>query len=173
MPWRRKAITPNFLPFGENNRTYDPGLVVEVEPVLDISASPIWRDALLTDGGRRDLPPVVREAWHVRRLGTVDPFAIVVRLNPHLLGGRILSRGREQGAIAQTDRSIVIMPELLLMVRGVEVRRAWSLLADEMVGTRQRPRQRVRPSTAPAEHLEALLLLTPDADAARLKGDPT
>ena len=158
MPWRRKSITPNFLPF-KDGLTHDPGLVVEIEPIDALCDSPIWRDALMTKVARLHVPPFVREAWHVRRLGTTDPFAIVVQLVKHPLNRRVLSRRPEQAMIARTKRLLVVLPELLLTVHGAEVRRAYSLLADLMLGTRQRPRLRVRPSTAPAVDIAAIALL--------------
>lgn len=156
MTWRRRSVTPYYLPVGENGLTYDPGFVVETRRVNDLAGCPIWRVAPLTTLARRDVPPLVRNAWHVRRLGAADPVAVVVRVGPHLLHGRVLSMAPERATIARADRLLVVLPDLVLTVQGSDPARALGRLADWIAGTRPRPRLRARPAKGMADDLDAL-----------------
>jgi hypothetical protein len=156
MTWRRQKITPYYLPVGEDGLTYDPGIVVETRRVDDLASCPIWGVAQLTTLARRDVPPLLRDAWHVRRLGAVDPVAVVVRVGPHLLHGRVLSTAPERATITRADRLLVVLPDLVLTVHGSDPARALGRLADWIAGTRPRPRLRARPAKGPADDLNAL-----------------
>ncbi|TXN48443.1 hypothetical protein [Methylobacterium sp. WL7] len=159
MPWIDRAITPNFLPFNEDRRTYDPGIVVETQPVDGLDECPIWGVAPLTKIARSLVPPLMRTAWHARRVGENRPFAMVMKLRPHRLDGRVLSRTPEQATIVPGRRLIVVLPDLVLTVWGSDPDRAYAFLADWMAGTRQRPRLRKRFAKGPAEDFEAIAML--------------
>lgn len=158
MTWTRRSVTPIHLPFGEDGLTFDPGLVVETRPVDDLAACPVWVVAPLTRLARREVPRLLREAWHVRRLGMTDPIAVVLRLRPHMLHGQVLSRAPERATIGRWDRLLVVLPDLVIPVHGSDPGRAFGWLADVIEGTRPRS-LRARPAAGPADDLDALTRL--------------
>lgn len=133
----------------------------------------IWQEASLTQGGRdavlRQVPiegsdqfefkGSFREGWLVRNpmvaapfeLATkfkakpAEPFAIVLKLAKHDMRGRLVFATPERQRMEHPDRCLVVMRDLVFAVRGADPDRAFSDLADVLVGTRRAPRRRARP----------------------------
>lgn len=157
MTWRPRKITPWHLPIGADHRTYDPEIVVETSLFrdgLDLKTSPVWQMAPLTKLARTEIPALVGRGWRVRWEGEADAFAVVIWVTLHLIGGRVVSAGPERAALYCADRLLVVMPNLVVTVRGAEPRHAFMHLADILAGTRPAPRRRA--PQIPSGDLEAL-----------------
>lgn len=157
MTWRPRSITPWRMPVGPTGRTYDPGLVVECELFrdgLDLATKPVWQIAPLTRLARVEIPRFVGRGWHVRWEGEAEPFAIVLWVVAHSIGGRLVSASPERAALHYSDRLLVVMPNLVVPIRGAEPRTAFMTLADILSDTRPVPRRRA--PKIPSGDLDAL-----------------
>ncbi|MEN3209480.1 hypothetical protein PUR23_05420 [Methylorubrum populi] len=168
MTWTRRTVTPHHLPFGPDGRTYDPGLVVEtsrIDDAQELAEDRIWKGAPLTRAGRfavlrpsyGDAGPALLHGWRVRRVGSAEHAALVLRLDQHFLNGRVASAAPERVALRHTDRLLVVTPDLVVGVNGADEDRAFGHLADVMLGTRQLRRRRPRVTRAPADDVAALV----------------
>lgn len=157
MTWRPRSITPWRMPVGADGRTYDPGLVVETflfRDEISLTTSPVWQIAPLTRLARAEIPGLIGRGWHVRWEGEADAFAIVLWVVAHSIGGRVVSPAPERAALQYSDRFLVVMPRLVITVRGSDPRHAFMHLADILAGTR--PVRRRRAPQIPPGDLDAL-----------------
>ena len=166
MPYIERPITPRFPPINpETGITYDPGLKVQTERFVDrleLLTSSIWQQAPLTKRGREAvlrpkgavLPSALVAGWRVRRLGEIEPFALVLRLKNHFMHGSLISASPERMHMDFMDRCLVVTPTQVIAVHGSDETWALAQLGDVMVGTYPSPRRRARP--LPVEDAEAL-----------------
>lgn len=170
-PETRRTIDPGLTV--ESLRFADP---------MTLHTPPLWQEASLTKGGRnavlRQVPVegtdefefrrAFEQGWLVRnpqvaapfelatkfKGNTDEPFAIVLKLEEHYLHGRLVSATPERQRMEHQDRCLVVTRDLVISVRGADPDRAFSHLADVLVGTRRAPRRRARP--LPVGDAEAL-----------------
>ncbi|AMB45082.1 hypothetical protein [Methylobacterium sp. AMS5] len=158
--WKARSITPNFLPFGDNGRTYDPKLVVETQRVADLAdllADPLWRIAPLTNVGRTLVAEETVKASRARLPGEAEHLALVIRITGRHRPGLVVSASPERAALAKTDRWLIVTSRVVVTARGYEDR-ARASLADLLAGTTHR-NGRPKPYKAPPvfqEDLDAL-----------------
>lgn len=132
----------------------------------DLAADPIWRLAPLTRMGRAAIlrpagdriGPALLRGWRVRRLGSTEHCALVLRLGDHLLHGALVSVTPEKVSMEYNDRMLVVTPEIIVGVRGADESGAFGALGDILVGTHRRRRARRR---VPADDMDALADLVP------------
>ena len=122
-------------------------------------------------GGEIGFEGTFEEGWLVRRPRVAQPFqivnrprgdeaapvALVIKLGWHFPDGGLLSATPRHVRLHRADRLLVLMPGLVIAVKGADPFYAFGHLADVLVGTHEvlmRPRKRV-----PAQDLKALAWL--------------
>ena len=141
MPWKRKRISPwNNLPFGPDQRTFIPHMVVEIRDIEEAKGvldHPIVRHARLTHVGNMAILLSMRRAWEVRWIGESQVLAVVVMLERHSVDGGVVSVHPDHVAMGLRDRAMVITPSTVVTVRSSDVRTAFGHLADYIIDLMQ------------------------------------